>query len=109
MDFRIAVRPAAYIGRRFEHALEAFKKTSPPSWQVILARRKEAGARIEIWNTRIDSPYRPEEQDHAARGQAWHAAPRTLHDPSAPARIYIFGAIMPAGRQGCRLGPAVLQ
>ena len=46
-------------------------------------------------------PYRPEEQDHPALGEAWHPAPAP-HDQRTRS-VYIFGAICPNEGKGAAL------
>ena len=88
-----------------EHALEAFKKNFP-ALVADIARRKEAGARIEIW---FQDEARIGQKNKITRRWARRGTrPRAPHDQRTRS-AYIFGAICPQEGKGAGLGPAVLQ
>ena len=77
-----------------------------PALVADIARRKEAGARIEIW---FQDEARIGQKNKITRRWARRGTrPRAPHDQRTRS-AYIFGAICPQEGKGRRLGPAVLQ
>ena len=100
---KLSARPRHHA--QAEGAIEAFKKTSPPSWRRSHARTYRVERHRNLVPGR--SPDRAKEQDHAALGQARapRPRPRTTSAPHPP----ISSAPSAPMRQGLRPGPALLQ
>ena len=94
---KLSARPRHHA--QCEGAIEDFKKTSARAWRR--SRRKGVAARRHRDLVFRRSPRRPEEQDHAALGQA-RLAPFAPKDQRT-ASTYIFGAISPKDGKGAAL------